>query len=272
MHKMSINGLTLYFRPEEPETAELVRHAWAKSARLIREHWGLATPEDCRVYIMTSWLDFMARSPTWPWKLLLAVTLPLWVLRVNRTWALAGGWAQQYGRRRAVGVKPPRLLQQADRKLGDRIFVRNESLNEKVQSITCHELTHAFTSHLKLPTWLREGLAMVMVDRFFERATVQHETLAMLTCRSDHLSAGGRQKLRVRDEERLLYVYVRGYWLTRYLEETQPGLLKDLLVRRYRHDELERQIATACGKGLEAFWAEIDSVMVAHFERRDSAR
>jgi hypothetical protein len=267
-----INGLTLYFHPEDQETAELVRQACAKSARLMREHWGLATPQDCRIYIMTSWLDFMVRSPPWPWKLLLAVTLPLWALRAKRVWALAGGWAQRYGQRRTVGVKPPRLLQQVDRKLGDRIFVRNENLDEKVQSITCHELTHAFTSHLNLPTWLREGLAMVMVDRFFEKATVQHGTLAMMACRSDRLSAGERQKLRVRDEESLLYVYARGYWLTRYLEETRPGLLRNLLARRYRHDELERQIATAYGKGLEAFWADIDSVMVAHFERRDSAR
>ena len=90
---------------------------------------------------------------------------------------------------------------------------------------------------------------MVMVDRFFERPTVQPETLAMLARRSGQFNLGGHQRVRVREEE------------------TQPELLRDLLARRYRHDELERQIATAYGKGLEAFWGDIDSVLVAHFQQ-----
>jgi hypothetical protein len=197
--------------------------------------------------------------------------MPLWAFRAKKTWSLAGGWEQRYGQRRAVGVKPPRLLQLADRRIGERIFVKEENIGEKVQSITCHELTHAFTSHLRLPTWLKEGLAMVMVDRFFEKPTVQHETLAVLERSSDKHSPGGHQKLRVGDEVALVYLYTRGYWLTRYIEESRPGLLKDLLSRRCQHDELESRIATAYEKRLEEFWDEIDGVLVSHFEQRGEA-
>jgi hypothetical protein len=63
-------------------------------------------------------------------------------------------------------------------------------------------------------------------------------------------------------------LYVRGYWLTRYLDETQPGLLKDFLSKRYQYDEFEREIATAAGKGLEGFWGEIDEVLVSHFNQK----
>jgi hypothetical protein len=271
MQRTSIDGLTLYFRAEDQDTVELIRQACEKSTRLIQDHYGLDTPKDCRVYIMTSWLGFMFHSAPWPWKVLLAVTMPLWAFRANKTWPLAGGWEQRYGQRRAVGVKPPRLLRLADKSIGDRFFVRRENVDEKVQSITCHELTHAFTSHLQLPTWLKEGLAVLMVDKFFEEVTVRYETIEVLERSPDKYNPGGRQKLRVEEEDALVNVYVRGYWLTRYIEETQPGLLKDLLSRRYQHDELEGKIATAYGKRLAGFWREIDEVLVSHFKQKSEA-
>jgi len=247
MQRISINGLTLFFDAEEQDTVELIGQACAKSMRVIQEHWKLDIPKDCRIYIMTSWFGFMFRSAPWPWKILLAVTMPLWVLRAKKIWPLVGGWEQRYGRRRVVGVKPPRLVRLADKRIGDRIFVKEEDANEKVRSITCHELTHAFTSHLQLPAWLKEGLAMVMVDKFFEEPTVQYETLKVLEHSSDKHTFGRRQKLRVGDGNALVYLYARGYWLTRYIEETLPGLLKDLLSRRCQHNELQDKIATAYG-------------------------
>ncbi len=105
-----------------------------------------------------------------------------------------------------------------------------------------------------------------MVDSFFEEPTVQYETLKVLERSSDKHSPGGRQKLRVGDEDAL--VYLCGYWLTRYIEETLPGLLKDLLSWRCQHTELEGKIATAYGKRLEEFWSEIDVVLVSHFKQR----
>ncbi len=265
MQKIVVEGLTLYFAAEEQEAAGLVREACERSARLLREQWGLAAPEDCRVYLMTSWLDFVFRSAPWPWKVLLALTLPLWVFRVRKLWPLAGGWAQSYGRRRTVGVKPPRLLQLADRRMGERIFIEEGTLDEKVQRITCHELTHAFTSHLRLPPWLREGLAMVAVDRCFGRPTVRQETLALLELSLGKQSTRGDRRLRIEDEDALITLYARGYWLTRYIEETRPGLLKGLLSRRYRQDELEGKIAAAYGKRPEEFWSEMDGVLSSHF-------
>ena len=268
MQRMSINGLSLYFGAEDQDTVELVRQACKTSMRLLQENYSLDIPKECRVYIMTSWLGFMFHSAPWSWKVLLTVTMPLWAFRARKIWPLAGGWEQRYGQRRAVGVKPPRLLRLADKRIGDQIFVKRENVDEKVQSITCHELTHAFTSHLHLPTWLKEGLAMVMVDKFFEEPTVRHETLELFNRSSDKHNTGGHQKLRVGDEDALVELYARGYWLTRHIEETQPGLLKDLLSRRYNHDELENKIATAAGIRLVEFWGEIDEVLVSHFKQK----
>jgi hypothetical protein len=84
---------------------------------------------------------------------------------------------QSYGQRPAIGIKPPRLLQQVDVGLRQSIFVQRE-VDDWVGHNACHELVHACGDDLQLPTWLHEGLAMVTVDRFAGRATVKAETRA----------------------------------------------------------------------------------------------
>jgi len=71
---------------------------------------------------------------------------------------------------------------------------------------------------------------------------------------------GGREELPAGDPDALVPLgqYVRGYWLTRCLEDARPGLPKCLLSQRYPHDELESQVPTAYGKQREEFWNEID--------------
>ncbi len=260
---ISIKGLTLFYDASNENSVELIQKACEKSIRIIQEHLGLELPKDCRVYIMTSWFQLFQSVP-WFWKILLTVTIPFWALRVKKIWPFVGGWEQKFGQRRIVGVKPPRLLQLADRKIGDRIFIKEKNIEEKVQNITCHELTHAFTSHLRLPIWLKEGLAMIMVDKFFKKTTVQKNTLEILQKSSGSYS--GYDGYRFKDKDALVYLYARGYWLTRYIEETQPELLKDLLTKRYRKSELEENIAKVYGKKKNEFWNEIDLILVSYFK------
>ena len=197
----------------------------------------------------------------------MGLTLPFWYFRSRRLWQVAGGWQQQYGRRRAVGIKTPRLLSLGDSSMGDRIFIREGDRASQVQRITCHELVHAYAAYLKLPVWLHEGLAMLTVDRFFKRPTIKSETIETL-----HRLPGntnGARKLDLKDPDAVVYLYVRGYWLTRYIEETRPGLLKGLLTRRYSHSELEGKIATACGMELQEFWREMNGIVAAYFEQKE---
>ena len=267
MKTMLVEGLTLYFDAEEREAAELVRRACEKSVRFIRECWNLDTPRDLRVYVLTStWLRSTFHSAPWGWRILMGITLPFWYFRARQLWQVAGGWHQQYGQRRTVGIKTPRSLSLSDRSIGARIFVQESDADSKVQHITCHELVHAYTAHLKLPVWLHEGLAMLTVDRFFERPTIKSETIEAL-----HRSPGNTNdtKLDLKDPDAVVYLYVRGYWLTRYIEETRPGLLKGLLARRYSHNELEGKIAAAYGMERQRFWREMDGTVVAHFKQKE---
>lgn len=261
----TIEGIALVYDDAEREAAALIGEACARAARLLREEWGLATPPDLQVHVMTAWLRFAFQSAPWHWRPLLAVTLPLWALRERRIWPVAGGWALSYGRRRVVGIKPPWLLQQADRRLGERVFIPIEDINQKVQHVTCHELTHAFAAHLRLPVWLNEGLAMLAVDRFAGQPTVRPDTLDALARAAQSGQPAPRGVRYARDPDALVAQYVRGYWLTRYLDETHPALLREVLSRRRGRAALEGEIAAACGIAPDEFHREIERAAIAHF-------
>jgi len=267
METRPIKGLTLFFDAKEQQAAELVGDACDQSVVLISELWGLEVPVDCRVYVMTSWQSFLFRSTPWSWRIWLGATLPLRYARLQKLWAMAGGWTQFYGKRRTVGVKPPRLLQTVDNRFRERIFAPRQ-VEEWVQHNTCHELVHAFTGHLRLPTWLHEGLAMVTVDRLAGRPTVRAETLEALA----RPATGSRPEegygQRSIDREGLIYLAVRGYWVTRYLDETQPALLRRRLGRRLPHDVLESTLAAELGMDQKPFWSRIDAMVVSHFQAR----
>jgi hypothetical protein len=258
-------GISIYYDPAERDTADLIGRACEKTLGIVREHWNLAAPKVCRVYVMTSWFRFLRLSAPWYWWLFAGPTMPLWVARVRKIWRFAGGWTQQYGGRSAVGVKPPHVIEQSDRSLGKRIFVQEDDLRVKVEHITCHELVHACSGHLRLPTWLNEGLAMLAVDRYLGTPTVQHETVASLTSARTSSGAGRKRDLPVQDSDALVYSYVRGYWLTRYLDETKPELLRELLSRKRSRKTLEADLAGAFGMTRDRFWDEIDETVASHF-------
>ena len=245
METRSVRDITLYYDAEEEETAGLIADACEQTAPYLNETWGLATPAECRAYVMTSGARMIFHAAPWPWKIALGITYPFWASRAGRLWRVAGGWAQRFGRRATVGIKPGRLIEAADGRIGQRIFVPNRTLPEKVQHNTCHELTHAFSDHLKLPAWLHEGIAMLAVDEVFETRTIQLETIDALKKMSDGAPPGQTRKLDVRNPDAVVYQVVRGYWFARYIEATRPGLLKKLLAGRREHSELQSMVASA---------------------------
>jgi hypothetical protein len=267
METIPVNGLTLIFDTDEKDTAEIIRRACEQSIPHIHKYTGLDTPKDCRIYVMTSWFQFFFHSTPWYWRILLILSMPLWILRVRKIWEYAGGWTQRYGKRCAVGVKPPRLVRMGDKSIGERIFIKEENIETKLQMVTCHELVHAFTSYLKLPMWLNEGLAQVIVDRVFNKSTVIYDTVEILDKRAHYSNPGRYRKLRIEDKDMLIYHYVRGYWITRYIKETQPELLKSLLSQHYSHRMLESKVASAYGMKLKDFWQKIDGIVVSYFSK-----
>ncbi len=260
MKTRQLHGFTLYYDEAESATADLIGQACDRCVPVLEVEWALPRPADCRIYVMTSWPRFVFHSAPWPRRIALAAFFPLLWSRAAHTWQSAGGWNLPQGRRMAVGIKPPRLIDRSDPGLGSQIFVPAASAAETVRRIVCHELTHAFSTHLRLPAWLHEGLAMVTVDRALGQPTVLPETLHRL-----RLTRPPAARIDLRDAEAVLNLYARGYWLTRYLAEAQPELLRSLLVQRQPPARLEATVAAALHVTGRDLWETGGPIVTAYF-------
>jgi len=76
-------------------------------------------------------------------------------------------------------------------------------------------------------------------------------------------SPSGPRELRISKKDEIVALYVRGYWLTRFIAETQPALLRELLSARHGRRELEDKIAAACGVSRQQFWNDVDRMLLA---------
>ncbi|PKO19138.1 MAG: hypothetical protein CVU39_00885 [Chloroflexi bacterium HGW-Chloroflexi-10] len=268
MPSRTISDITVVYDVGELATAELLSDTVAKVLPLIQESWGLGGPKDCRIYVMTSWWGFFFQSAPWFWRILLILAWPLWCFRARRAWPYSAGWTQRYGRQVAIGIKPPRLLEVSDKRIGRHLFVEEKNSETKIRHLMCHELTHACAASLKLPAWLNEGLAAVTVDRYLGKRTIRPDTVELLrSYRPKHRPPTYRELLRL-EEQVFAYHAVRGYWLVQYLEESQAGCLKRLLSSWQGDGAGEAEIARVLGMELGNFWDQIDDRMVAYFEMK----
>ena len=260
-----IDGVVIKYQEQDARAAELIANACRRTSEINGEHWGLNAPKNCQVYVMHSWQWYLWNAAPGAWKAMLVLTLPFWYFRVKKIWPIAGGWEQQFGNRHTIGVKPPAILGKSDRSLGSQIFEQDESIEQKVEHITCHELTHAFASSLKLPHWLKEGLSMVTVDLFAGMQTVKPGTLESLKDYSGTGSPERARRINIDDPGAMIYLYTRGYWITRFLDEVQPETLRTVLRERMSQTELENLIADSFEMNPADFWSRIDDMVIEHY-------
>ncbi|KAA3646622.1 MAG: hypothetical protein DWQ07_10465 [Chloroflexi bacterium] len=257
MQTRKIDTLTLHYDASQQQAADLATSSLEQSINMIAEQWQLKVPDDCHCYIMTQWPRFLFQSAPLSRKLLFPVLLPLYALSIPKQWPQIGGWHVQYGSRHVVGVKPPAMLDLEQQSIGREIFVPEERSEEKFKQVICHELTHACSAQLQLPAWLYEGLAMLSVEKQFNKQTVKRASIGLLSNPNDENDA-----TRV-----MLQTYVRGYWLARYLDEEHPDLLRSFLKNPMQQDELENEIAGVLNiDHTKPFWEEADKLLAAHYQ------
>ena len=268
MKQITMGNIAVVYHPDEKDTAELIAAACERAIELSKKNWGLESPVECRIFVMTSWLGFVFQSAPWSWKILLGATIPFWAFRARRMWPYSAAWTQKYGRKVAIGVKPPHLLEQSDRSIGTRILVKEEDMTVNVQNVTCHELVHACSAHLRLPAWLNEGIAVFTVDQFSGKQTIRQDTLELVRDFLPKAPPPTYRRLSRMAGDAIAYHGVRGYWLVRYLEERHPGFLRKMFSFPRDAKTIEREMASELKLAAETFWKDIDGVMVEYFEKR----
>jgi hypothetical protein len=112
---------------------------------------------------------------------------------------------------------------------------------------------------------LHEGLAMLTVDKLAGHPTVLAESLTRLATPPD-VTLRNYGRLRNQGElDALVRLYIRAYWLARYLDEQQPDVLRALLCKQ-SHAAAEAQLAQALGVERATLWPAVDALLVAHFK------
>jgi len=261
----TINGIVLQYNSFEQDTADAIRAAILKSLQLIEDTWGLQPPKNCSIYVMTSPMEFVFQSAPWSWRIFLGVTLPFWLSRVQRTWPYSAAWTQNYGQKVAIGIKAIRLIEQTERRVGVRMFVQQDDPVARIQHVTCHELVHACSAHLKLPMWLNEGLATLTVERYFNQQIIRQDTLQVLKDFRPKAPPPTYRELSKMDLDAIAYHGIRAYWLVRTLEDILPGFLTHILATERDFSSIENTIANQMGITANNFWLQIDEVIARHF-------
>lgn len=257
--------ITLYFNPREKESAEIIEAACRQSLPIIRETWGLPEPKQCRVYIVNSWFYYMFHSAPWYARIPSVLSFPFWYLQTRRVCKLYGGLTQPRKGNPAIGIKPLKSIANTDTSVGNLIYLKAPTMKDKLEHILCHEMTHAFSSHLDLPLWLNEGIAMVSVDIYFGKQTVRADTLNYLKNPKLKRYHAGYDDLPQMKKTSIVYHYTRGYWITRFLMNKHPDALKNALKKKQSLHSLENQIASALGLSRRTFLKTIDDMVLAHF-------
>ncbi len=265
METKAINGMNIYYDSDEKKAVDQLAQACERSLQTIDKTWNLAAPQDCRVYMMDSWPRCVFLGAPLGSQILLGVTLPLWYRDFKMRWVYAGGWSQRYGTRQVVGIKAPRLITETPDAMGESLFVKEEDFEQKFLSIVCHELTHACSAHLDLPIWFNEGLAMVSVDLCLGKQTVLPGTLDLFNYEDIGGDSADRLNLNTQSREEVILLYVRGYWLTRYMVENNPDLVEQLLSGKLSADDFDAHIARSLDVPPESFWQQIDPILADHY-------
>jgi hypothetical protein len=257
--------ISVEFDPAEQETADWIAGAAREALALIETQWGFPAPADCRFFLMTDPVRFFFRSAPWTWKVMLAVGFPLWYGRAKRTWPFSAAWTQRYGRRTAIGIKPPRLWETSDRTIGKMIYVEEKDTRRKVRHLTCHELVHACSAQLVLPAWMNEGIATLTVEKFMQAPVFRDDTIEIVRTTQPKGPPSSYRQMARQSKEDIAYQAVRGYWLVRYLEETRPGFLARIIAARREILAFDEKAAQELGMDPARFWEEIDGVLVEYF-------
>ncbi|MFC1900689.1 hypothetical protein ACFLYN_03750 [Chloroflexota bacterium] len=265
MASRRIGNIRIFYSRKETATADLIADVCEKSLQLAGEDWGLDPPEDCRIYVMTSWLGFVFQSAPLKWRLMLAPTFPLWFPRMRSTWKYSAAWTQNYGSRIAIGIKPARLIEQSDRSIGVRMFVEETDTSLNVKHVTCHELVHACSAHLWLPTWLNEGIGSVTVDRYLGKQTIRDDTLQFIKDYLPKKEPPTYREMSSMSAKAIAYHGSRAYWLVRFLEEEFPGFLKEAFSEGMDSEEIVNEIAAELEIEPDNFWEEIDDIVADYF-------
>jgi hypothetical protein len=219
------------------ETESLLGEACCRAVDFLQNSWQFAIP-NCQVYVTPRWQTIYLEQPPLVWKMMYRLGLSILKNRRERLetlWQRSAGWFQRYGKLNFIAIKPLAYFQMV--RLEQSPLYKPMNAPQKFSNTLVHELTHAFTAHLKLPLWLNEGVALLAAEQALGYGGLREGTLELLHNPRKSISYFKLPSLAGED---FFYHYAKGYWLTRYLEE--KGGLETLLKKRHTYLTINKHI------------------------------
>jgi hypothetical protein len=261
-NKMSV---LFYYKQEDEETVRLLEDILPSCDELLRNKYGLKAPKKCKVYITEKLVATYFFSQPFIIKLVILILAPitfpcLFFMHMNFKCCVAV--ASPSKRKSIIYIKPIRLLPYLEG-IGRGVFNIEPDLSIKIQGAFCHELTHAYSSKLNLPSWLNEGIAMLAMDELWGKQSVKVDSLKCLSNKNKRPSIS----LLGMSRDKVSAKYAHCYWLTKYLLEEETELMKELLSKKLRSKKLERKISVCLHINRERLWEEISSLVYDFYSK-----
>jgi hypothetical protein len=231
-------GIEIHDLENNKAAESLLREACCQAVSFL-SNWNLSLPK-CQVYITKRWQTIFFQASPLLWRVFYKVGLSLLPRRrklLDKLWHRSAGWCQRYGNQCLIAPKPLSLFQGMN--LEHSPLYQKMSAKEKFCNTLVHELTHAFTAHLKLPLWFNEGFALLGAEQALGYGAVKTETLELLKTPRQTTNYFRLPNLAGED---FFYHYAKGYWLTRYLQEEHEEVLEQLLKKRQSYSSTNKYV------------------------------
>ncbi|MGL4611389.1 MAG: hypothetical protein ACRCYY_17215 [Trueperaceae bacterium] len=240
------------------DTESLLEEACCDAVNFLQKTWGLNTPT-CHVYVTTRWQTLYVEQPPLLWRTLYKLGLSLFKNRHHRLetlWQRSAGWFERYGNLHLIAIKPLQHFQSVN--LETSPLYTPMTAKQKFINTLLHELTHAFTAHLKLPLWLNEGFALFAAEKALGYGGLREGTLELLQTPRKKISYLNLPNIAGED---FFYHYAKGYWLTRYLEAF--GGLEFFLQERKSYKSIDQYIKKVFNE------QPTDKILHSHFTKNN---
>ncbi|MBZ9750410.1 hypothetical protein K7W42_05995 [Deinococcus sp. HMF7604] len=193
-----------------------------KTLKILKDTWQITPRQDIRVHLADEWWSGIfphLTSIEYVWR-------RIYRSRDEAIWEKSAACHVPLSRCALILLRSRPAPRISEVSVGSRLF-QPASKEEQEHWRLCHEITHACTSHLHLPFWLNEGLAMLVTDLYAERQTIQVSTRPV--SRDEPTPSIDVVQLQNLSEDEWLAIYAQSYWRTRQLFDEHPQLLQQAL-------------------------------------------
>lgn len=268
MIKERYEKICIFYDRKFREEKNIVKNSYREIIKIIEKRWGVTLTQKIRIYILNSDLRFLFyASPTYYKVLLFTILLPYWLIVQRKKWAKKRGVCSFKTHTPCILIKPLKYHEDYYKKKFENTKVNN--ISAKFRRTLSNLFTHVCINDLEIPYWLEEGISLVMMEHYDGEQSLDKTSLTTI---QEKVERGfDVEEINLHDEEDYKYLYTKGYWTVKYLEDEYPGLLKEV-INQFQKNEIEIAIGEELdisNENRNKLWVEIDNIILCYYNNQN---